>query len=274
MKHILIIIKGLIIGGTMMVPGVSGGSMAMILGIYDKMIAAVSSFFKHKVENAVFLSLAGIGGVLGMFLFSKPLLHLIESYPMPTMYFFMGAVIGSAPMVFRKSKLHHFSIRGVCYVILGIIMVMTIGMIPMGAVAETNAQAGIEGMFFLAVAGIIAAIALVLPGISVSYLLLVLGLYDETMKAISELYLPYLVPLAAGLLLGVVLTTKFLEMLMRDYPQPTYLVILGFVLGSLVEVYPGIPTGTGIALCLVTFSVGFLSIYLLSKKENYPVTES
>ena len=251
-----------------MVPGVSGGSMAMILGIYDKMIASVSSFMKHKAESMKFLSLAAIGGVLGMFLFSKPLLHLIETYPMPTLYFFMGAVIGSAPMVFRKSKLHHFSIRGICYVVLGIIMVMTIGMIPMGTVAETSAETGIEGMVYLALAGIIAAIALVLPGISVSYLLLVLGLYDETMKAISDLYLPYLIPLAVGLFLGVVLTTKILEKIMNDYPQPAYLVILGFVLGSLVEVFPGIPEGLDVLLCLATFAAGFLSIFLLSKKEN------
>ena len=261
-------IKGLIIGGTMMVPGVSGGSMAMILGIYDKMIASVSSFMKHKAESLKFLSLAAIGGVLGMFLFSKPLLHLIETYPMPTLYFFMGAVIGSAPMVFRKSKLNHFSIRGVCYVTAGVIMVMAIGMIPMGSAAQTSAQTGIEGVLFLTMAGIIAAIALVLPGISVSYLLLVLGLYDETMKAISEAYMPYLIPLAAGLFLGVVLTTKILEKIMNDYPQPTYLVILGFVLGSLVEVFPGIPGGMDILLCLMSFAAGFLSIFLLSKKEN------
>lgn len=251
-----------------MVPGVSGGSMAMILGIYDKLIASVSSFMKHKVESFKFLSLAAIGGVVGMFLFSKPLLHLIETYPMPTLYFFMGAVIGSAPMVFKKSQLNHFSIRGVCYVIAGIVMVMGIGMIPIGDMAQTSTQGGFESMLLLTLAGVIAAVALVLPGISVSYLLLILGLYDETMKAISEVYLPYLIPLAAGLFLGVVLTTKILEKIMNSHPQPTYLVILGFVLGSLVEVYPGIPTGMGVLLCLVTFSLGFFSIFLLSLKED------
>ena len=95
----------------------------------------------------------------------------------------------------------------------------------------------------LFVAGLIAAIALVLPGISLSYMLLLLGMYDETMRAISELYMPYLLPLGIGTIAGILLTTKLLEKAMNRYPQPTYLIILGFMFGSLSELFPGIPTG-------------------------------
>ena len=77
------IYKGFFIGGTMLVPGVSGGSMAMILGIYNELILAVSSFFKNKKRNALFLSLFVIGAGVGMFIFAKPLLSFIESYTMP-----------------------------------------------------------------------------------------------------------------------------------------------------------------------------------------------
>ena len=87
---ILTALKGIIIGGTMLVPGVSGGSMAMILGIYDRLITSVSSFTRRKKENLAFLIIFSLSGILGILLFASPLLRLIERYPMPMLYFFLG----------------------------------------------------------------------------------------------------------------------------------------------------------------------------------------
>lgn len=266
-SNIIVFIKGVIIGGTMLVPGVSGGSMAMILGIYDKLITSVSSFMKHKLQSFKFLFIAAAGGLLGMFLFAGPLMKLIDRYPMPTLYFFMGAVAGGIPMIFGKSKLKKFSIRGLAYICAGCVIVAAVSLIPINS-GQASTQMGIQGTLLLVVAGFIAAVALVLPGISVSYLLLVMGLYDETMKAISELYMPYLIPLGVGLLIGVILTTKILEKAMISYPQPTYLMILGFVLGSLTEVFPGIPTGPQILICIITFAAGCAGIMAISRKEK------
>ena len=257
--------KGVIVGGTMLVPGVSGGSMAIILGIYDDLIYSVSSFMKHKRASLMFLILFSLGGALGMFLFSRPILYMIETFPKPTLYFFMGAVLGSVPMIFRKSELKGFSIRGLCYVVAGVVIVMGVSFVP--AVGSDSAlEADITGMAFLALAGFIAAIALVLPGISVSYLLLILGLYDETMTAISQMYMPFLLPLGIGLVLGIILTTKILEKAMTDYPQPTYLMILGFVLGSLGEVFPGVPAGAEMIVCIITLAAGIGIIYFISNR--------
>ena len=266
-KNVLYMFKGMIIGGTMLVPGVSGGSMAMILGIYDKMISSVSSFMKDKKGSFIFLLLCAAGGCLGMFLFSKPLLHLIASYPMPTLYFFIGAVVGGVPLIFGKSKLNKFSIRGIGYIIAGAAIVLAMTFIPMDA-GNSATQDGFLGAMFLLLAGFIAAVALVLPGISVSFLLLVLGLYDETVNAISQMYFPYLLPLGAGLLIGIFLTTRILESAMEAFPQPTYLMILGFVLGSIAEVFPGVPSGIEIILCTITFAAGCAAILLLSYSEN------
>jgi len=266
-KNVLYMFKGMIIGGTMLVPGVSGGSMAMILGIYDKMISSVSSFMKDKRGSFTFLLLCAAGGCLGMFLFSKPLLHLIETYPMPTLYFFIGAVIGGVPLIFGKSKLRKFSIRGLFYIFMGAVIVLAMTFIPMEA-GDSATQDGFVGAMFLLLAGFIAAVALVLPGISVSFLLLVLGLYDETVNAISQMYLPYLIPLGVGLLIGIFLTTRILESAMEAFPQPTYLMILGFVLGSIAEVFPGVPSGVEILLCVLTFAAGCGAILLLSYSEN------
>ena len=110
-------IKGLVIGGTMLVPGVSGGSMAMILGIYQKLISAISSFWENKKKNLIFLLLFSAGAVLGMVLFAKPLLRLIDTFPLPTMYFFIGAVAGGVPMICRQAEIKAFSFKIPLYIL-------------------------------------------------------------------------------------------------------------------------------------------------------------
>ena len=108
---------------------------------------------------------------------------------------------------------------------------------------------------------------LVLPGISISYLLLLMGIYDEMMRAVSEFYLPFLLPLAAGLVLGILLITKGLEYAMTRHPHPTYFIILGFILGSIGELFPGIPSGGELVLCILTLAAGFFAVLLLSRAE-------
>lgn len=260
--------KGLIIGGTMLVPGVSGGSMAMILGIYDRLITSVSSFMKHKRESAFFLLTFAIGGLAGMFAFSRPLVYLIEKFPMPTLYFFMGAVAGGIPLILKEAEIKRFSFRSIVYLVLGIAIVVAVSYIPMSS-NTGSMDAGAASFLLLGAAGFIAAVALVLPGISVSYLLLVMGLYDETMRAISQLYMPFLIPLGLGLVIGIILTTKLLEKAMNDHPHATYLIILGFLLGSVRELYPGIPTGIDIITSIVTLCVGFASVMWMSRKELF-----
>lgn len=264
-NNLTVIFKGMIVGGTMLVPGVSGGSMAMILGIYDKLITSVSSFMKNKKKNFLFILLFSAGGGLGMFLFANPLLSLIERYPMPMIYFFIGAVAGGVPLIYSQAKLKSFSFKVPLYIAVGILAVFLIDMIPTGTF-QSEVNAGIKGFILLAAAGFIAAVALVLPGISVSYLLLIMGLYDETMRAISDLYMPFLIPLGVGLLLGILLTTKCLEKAMTKHPQSTYLIILGFVLGSMAEVFPGVAKGTELFICILTLAAGFCIIRFLSLK--------
>ncbi|MEG2199952.1 MAG: DUF368 domain-containing protein, partial [Anaerovorax sp.] len=112
----------------------------------------------------------------------------------------------------------------------------------------------------LLVAGVAIAIALVLPGISASYLLLLLGIYDLTLQAISDFNVAYLAPIAIGVIVGTLLSAKLLEREMKRHPQFTYMLIIGFMLGSLMEVFPGIPTGMDILYCMVTFVIGLVVI--------------
>lgn len=266
-QHIISFLKGLLIGGTMMVPGASGGTMAIILGIYDKLVHAVSSFLKNIKENFLFLLIFAAGGALGAFLFANPLLKLIERYPMPTLYFFMGAVLGGVPLLIKQSQVKKFTWKIPVYILIGAAVVVLFALIPTGTF-QFNADSGIDTYLYLGLAGFVAAVALVLPGISVSYLLLMMGLYDTTMQAISQLQFSFLIPLGIGLILGVLLTTKVLEKAMTRYPQATYLIILGFVFGSIAEIFPGIPQWPEILLCIVTLAAGFFIIQLLARKET------
>lgn len=265
-NNLITMLKGMIVGGTMMVPGVSGGSMAMILGIYERLVTSVSSFMKDKRASFLFLAFFSIGGGAGMIIFANPLLHLIESYPKPMLYFFLGAVAGGVPLIYKQAEVSQFSWKVPMYICVGLIIVLLFSAVPTGA-SQSQMGAGAISFLLLVFAGVIAAVALVLPGISVSYLLLLMGLYDETMRAIGEFYLPFLVPLGIGLLLGIVMTTKILERAMKKYPQPTYLIILGFVLGSIAEVFPGVPRGDELMFCAVMLILGYGIIRLISWKE-------
>ena len=114
------------------------------------------------------------------------------------------------------------------------------------------------------ITGAVAAVALVLPGISVSYLLLVFGIYDGMILALHGFHLPVLIPFGVGLLLGIFLSTRTLEHAMKKYPQPTYLTIFGFILASLTEIFPGLPEANQMLLCCMLAGAGFLAVRSLS----------
>ena len=261
-----ILYKGLLIGSTMLIPGVSGGSMAIILGIYDRLVTAVSSFTRNIKENLLLLLLFAFSAGVGMFLLAKPILVLWEMYPKALGFFFMGAVAGGIPAIYKEAGIEKIKWRYAAYVLIGFLIAAVMSL-P-GIKAVTTAGDGQLSALYLFVAGIIAAVALVLPGISVSFLLLIMGLYNELMRAVSEMDLSVLLPMGLGILLGVVLITKALERAMKKYPKVTYLMILGFVAGSLIEVFPGMPIGYEWIWCLSVAVSGFYCIVSLSRAEK------
>ena len=263
---ILTAAKALVVGSTMLVPGVSGGSMAMILGIYDRLIQSVSSFFKNIKGNLIFLTEFVIAALFGMFLFAKPLEALIGAYEKPMMYFFIGVVLGGCPLIFKEAGMSRISWKAIVYLALGAAVVTSLTFLPENLFSATSG--GVEGFLIQFFGGIVISIALILPGISVTYMLLVLGLYQGVLSAIGSLDILYLLPLALGLVAGILLLTKALEGAMKHFPQPTYMIILGFVLGSVGQVFPGLPTGGEIPVCILLAAAGFVLIYFISKLEE------
>ena len=167
-------LKSYVIGATMTVPGVSGGSMAMVLGIYDKIISSVPDLLSKNFKKAfIFLLVAGCSGLIGALSASPLLKYLLSNFYLVVMYFFLGAIIGSIPMIVRKSQITKMNWANAFFAIPGIAVVLLISMIPEGLI-----QLGGSNVILQIICGIGVSIGFVLPGISFSYLLVVLGLYE------------------------------------------------------------------------------------------------
>lgn len=263
----------------MSVPGVSGGTMAILLGIYDKLISSISNFFKDIKGNFLFLAKVAIGGVLGIGSLAFLIKWLLEVFPIPVSFFFLGAVIGGIPALYKKTREQPITAASFIYFILGLIIVLSIGFIPAGNIDFGTGSIVTQILMFL-VTGIIIAIALVLPGISTSHMLIVLGMYDEMLAAITGFNIIYLGVIGIAVLLGVIITTKPIEWTMNKYPHQTYCMIIGFVLGSTSEIFsdkiiPAIPASPDFGwilpmavLSVATFVLGILGITFLSKYSN------
>lgn len=267
-KHLISnTLKGVCIGSSMLIPGVSGGTVAIILNVYDELISAISSFFKNPKKYIITLLTIAGGGLIGILLFSKAILYITNSYTYPMMYLFMGAVLGSIPMLYKKAKIKKFSLSTVLYPVIGAAVLILVEKIPKD-IFKTDVNTTFFSYFILFLVGIILSVALVLPGISVSYMLLIFGIYESTLIAIDEMQILYLLSLGLGVVIGILLSTKLLEKAMNNYPQATYLLIIGFVLLSLRDIFPGFAKGFEMVIPLVSFIIGFSLIYFISTRYD------
>lgn len=261
------IIKGFIIGSSMLIPGVSGGTMAIILGIYDELIHAVSSFKENVKKNSILLGKYGLAGMMGIMLLSGPMLEAVTRWNKPMMFLFLGAIIGSIPSLYHKATVFRMKPVNIGAMFGGLLIAYLITLFPEGMLTLDSYSAFISrGVLFIG--GIFIAVALVLPGISASYVLLMLGIYDQTLMAIKSLNISFLLPLTLGVLVGIYLTAGILEREMNKHPQFTYMLIIGFMLGSLLEVAPGIPSGIELLACMGTFSTGLFGIYIIGRQKS------
>lgn len=257
-------LKGMIISVSQIIPGVSGGTIAIILGIYDDLIHAVNNILNDFKNQYKILLQVGCGAILGIVLFSNIVKTIIEAYPMETGYFFIGVILGGAPLMYKKGMTYKFSKKNLMYLFLGIIIVLL-----MSKKYEDNSAIisaiGILDFVWLFIGGIIIAIALILPGISGSFMLLMLGLYNTVLTAVSDVNFIVLLPIGLGIIIGTIITAKSIERLLVNYPSQTYMIILGFVLGSVVSIYPGFPKGVTAIVSLGLATLGFVFIYKVSK---------
>jgi len=239
-------------GITETVPGVSGGTIAVIMGFYDELVKAVNHFKKNKKESLKFLIPLFFGIIAGFVAFGSLVTYLLTVYSFPTMLFFMGLIAGIIPLIYLKLiKLRRgFTPKRFLLIALPALALAAVSGLKETSVinpAEVISAMGISSMFFVFFAGILAAAALVIPGVSGSAVLLMMGVYPLATYCLSKIG-PLLaditnitllldickvcVPLGTGVVIGALAMLRLIEKLLKNHYETVYSVILGLLAGS------------------------------------------
>lgn len=238
MIYLKYLISGAVIGIANIIPGVSGGTMAVILNIYDQLIGSVSQFRKHWKQSLKLLIPVIIGAAAGIVAFSWLIKFLLEKFPLATTYFFIGLILGSIPMIFRRATSPRFKPLNL------IPFVIAVGiMVGLSFLGQDDAGAALIREFdwihalLLFVSGMVAAAAMILPGVSGSMILMIFGVYTSVLTAISEMNFAVLIPSGIGILIGLVGGAKLIGLFLKHCPQATFWAILGLIVGSLFTLF-------------------------------------
>ncbi|SDH89891.1 putative membrane protein [Alteribacillus persepolensis] len=266
------ILRGMAMGASDLIPGVSGGTIALVLGIYHRLIAAINHFFSRKwKEQLGFFIPLGIGIGIALISLSNLLEWLLQTYPGPTYSFFMGLILGTIPILLKEAD-YKYSFRPYHYVIVAAAAVFIIltgiysGAESAGQIVHTLTASDYVYLFF---AGWLASSAMILPGVSGSFVLLILGAYETIIHALTSLDIPIIITVGFGVLAGITIMSKFLHYLLSVYRTGTYAVMSGFLIGSLFVIFPGL-SGSAILLLISigAFLAGWALTLFLQKLET------
>lgn len=275
--HIVLFIKGFIIGIANIIPGVSGGTLAITLGLYERIIESVTHFFSKFKENLKFLIPIGIGAVLSILVLSKVLSFTLKNYEIETVLFFSGLILGGLPVLLNKVKRTKTKPKYFLTFLLTFLLVIAFALIVPKENYVSLAVLDFKQIILLFIVGIVAAATMVIPGISGSFVLMLIGYYKPIINVISDLTsfnniidnVLVLIPFGIGVVLGIFLIAKLIEILLKKYETITYYGIIGFVISSVVAIL--IPLEgfniMNVAIGLVLFVIGYYGAYKLSKFE-------
>ncbi len=259
--------KGAVIGVANIIPGVSGGTLAVVLGIYDQLVAAISTLFAwgdmSRKDTVLFLAQLAAGACTSIFLLSSVMDYLYTSHMHPTVFFFIGLIIGSIPSVLRQHTDMRPSSSNVALLAIGVLAILSLSLVGAGDTGEAESASG-AGMALLFVAGVAGAAAMIVPGFSGSFVLVAMGVYWTLIDAVQALDIVTLLPAVIGGLVGIVVVSKGLDRLLKAYPSQFYYCILGLIIASIYELYPGIPSGAAAAGCAIAAISGAVISYAMS----------
>lgn len=272
-KNIILMIKGFVFGIANIIPGVSGGTLAMTMGIYEDMINSISHIFSNLKKNLLFLLPIGVGAVISILLMSKLINRCLENYPFPTTLFFIGLILGGVPLIARKVKDKEKKPVNFLFFLLTFSLVAVMAFMSEGDFSVSLSNPSIFMYFLLFLVGMVAAATMVIPGVSGSFVLMLIGFYKPIVKVVSDLTninhlmnnLLILIPFGIGVVVGIILVAKLIEFLLKRFETTTYYAILGFVFASfigLVKSIVGVDITTiqlliGIVLFLVASFIGY-----------------
>ena len=247
--YLLIAVKGACMGGADVIPGVSGGTIAFITGIYDEFVGSIASinmeavrlllrgrfkdFWKHINGSFLLALIAGIG--ISVLSLAGLMQYLLESHPIQTWAFFFGLIVASSIFILRG--ISGWKLREMLLVIGGVVLGVKVC-----TLSPTQTP---DALWFIFLSGAIAFCAMILPGISGSFILLILGKYEYIMGVITGLFsgnfasnFLILCVFLVGAVVGILGFSKFLHWLLARWHKETLIVLAGFIIGSLVKVWP------------------------------------
>ena len=261
MKFLFDYIKGIFIGAGAIIPGISSGVLCVIFGIYETLLNSILNFFKDWKNNLKFLTPLVLGGLTGIIIFSNIILFFFERYPEITSFTFIGLILGCIPSIFKicNSK-EKFKLSYLLFFILSFTLAVFLILLENNLSHNVGIYYGDNFSFeFLLLAGFLMSIGVVVPGVSSTIILMLLGVYETYLYAVSIVNFRILLPMGIGLIIGGFLCMKLIQFLLNKYHSQTYYTILGFVIGSIFILVPRIGfnmTGMlSILFCLIGFII-------------------
>lgn len=270
MFFIYLFFIGTLIGTAMVIPGVSGSVIAVILGVYDKAIEAFTNLFKNFKKNFLFLIIIFLGIVVGAIWFSNVMMILYEKNESVIKFAFIGLILGGIPVLLKKVKKQEKEKINYCVLIFTFLLSIGLWILSL-TVFKVDTKIIDYNSLVLFIAGIIYAIGKVVPGVSGSFLLMLMGIYEYILSIMAHPITVGLkekenvVPFLIGLITGVLLLVKVINYLFEKHLGLVYSVIIGFVMGSVFALIPTIYTLSNLLYGLIAMIICFILSYNLTK---------
>ena len=262
------IVKGIFIGAGAIVPGISSGVLCVIFGIYEKLLDAVLNFFKDIKQNIKFLFPITLGVGIGVLLFSNILNYFLYEFPIQTKSIFIGLIIGTIPSLIKEvNEKETFKPQNVLYLLIA----LAIGIITVVLENRMHITTNLDNIsiMYLVMCGAIMSVGIVVPGVSSTIILMLLGVYSVYLQSVANLYLPVLIPLGIGLVLGSIIVMKLTKKLLEKYYAQTFYSIIGFTIGSIFVLLPQGMTLLEIILCVLCIILGVYISHIPESIKNF-----
>jgi len=256
------------LGLTVTIPGISFGTMALMFNIYEKTLNAFSA--GNIKKNLDFTIPLFLGIVCGVFAFSNLVTWLITEHEIITYFAFIGLIIGCIPMIYKRAEIDRIKFRNVLAFIIALACTLVLAFYKSSTLENKTLDelGGLTPDFlvWIVFAGFVCAVAMLIPGISGSIILLMFGTYAVAVEAIAEFDMKVLLPLGASIVLGIVVGIKVINVLLKHHHEMVYSAALGLVIGSIFIVYPGFTKDMEGAIAIILAAAFALVSYLFSKK--------
>lgn len=246
-EKLILFIKGIVLGVAFVIPGVSGGTLAVLMGIYEELIEAASNFYKSIADfkkYIMYLLPIGLGVVFSVAVFAKLIKFGLDKAPIITILIFLGMIIGGIPALVRNVKGTKISLKDMTLMLVGLIIVISMLIFHKSNSNVVLTNMSITGYITLFLVGAIAAVTMVVPGISGSFTLMLIGYYEPILNLVNDITSfknlgPNLILIfifMLGVFIGIIFISKIIEWCLKHYKRETYYAIIGFVLSSIISV--------------------------------------